>query len=299
MPTLFKFRAWSYIFREAWAGVRKNGLMSIASVTTVALSLLVLAIFLVLALNMQYISDVVQSQVEVSAYLVEDFDYRYRQELIDKIKKIDGVSEVAFVTKEEGLKRLREQFGDEQELLEGVDKLNPLRDAVEIRVPELEKIPAVVKSLEEIDSVAQVRYDQEVLEKLTRFTRSARTAGLGLVVLLGLATTFLIANTVRLTVFARRKEISIMKLVGATDALIRWPFLLEGAILGLLGALLSAGVMWWGYSQFLEAVNRTLPFIPVLGGDPLLFRLAQVLLVLGVLIGAVGSGLSVRKYLRV
>lgn len=274
--------------------------MSIASATTVAIALTVLSIFLVLAFNVEYMAHTLESQVQLVAYTHEDFHRElYRDVLLRRIKNMDGVSDVTFVTKEEALERLRDQFGEQRELLDGIEEMNPLRDSFEITVPVPERVDEVAASVSELTSIESVSYEQEVLNRLFRLTNAVRMAGLVLVALLALATIFIISNTVRLTVYARRREIGIMKLVGATDAFIRWPFLLEGAILGLLGGLVAAGVTWWGYSRVVEGMGQALPFVPVIGLNPFLWRMTQLLVLLGLLIGASGAVLSMRRFLKV
>lgn len=294
-----RLRTWGYLWREALTGIWRNRLLALAALTTVTVCLTALASVVLVAVNLQHMASFVEGQVEIVAYLRPDFNRVWRDHLLAKVRALPGVADARFVTKEEALQRLREQFGDQAYLLEGLDQpgANPLRDSVELSLTSPEAAPAVVRGLRAIDSVEDVSYREDVVARLLAITRLLRLLGLVLVGLLAVATVFVIANTIRLTVFARRREISIMKLVGATDAFIRWPFLLEGLILGVAGALLAAGVTAAGYGYVVRLLHEALPFLPVLGPDPLLWNLTKLLLAAGALIGALGSTLSLRRFL--
>ncbi|MBX5477387.1 MAG: ABC transporter permease, partial [Clostridia bacterium] len=257
-----RLRTWGYYLREALKGIRVNGLMSLASASTVAISLLVLALTLILAVNLQHMTDVLESQVQIVAYLQPDFDRQWTDELVSKARAIPHVERVDFVSKEEGLARLRDQLGSDAELLAAADEVgNPLPDALDVWVDDPAHIPGVVRALGDIESVDSVDYKQDVVKRLTTLSDGVRMLGLALVALLSAATLFIISNTIRLTVYARRREVAIMKLVGATNGFIRWPFLLEGAILGLAGALAAAATAWFGYEWFVRRVTEGLPFV--------------------------------------
>jgi cell division transport system permease protein len=294
-----KMRTWLHFIREAAAGVRDNGLMSIASASTVAISLLVLALFVVLGLNLAHLGQVLDAQVEIVAYLQTNFDRSGEAALMQRITAIPGVTSARYVTKEEALNRLRQQFGDQQDLLDSVADNNPLPDSVEIHVADPSQVGPVATAVGKLPGVDHADYKQAVVQRLFALTAALRTAGLVLVAGLALATVVLIANTIRVAVFARREEIAIMKLVGATDAFIRWPFLLEGAMLGALGAAAASAVAWWGYSAVVVRVAADLPFLPLLQRQPLLTELTGWLMLLGLVLGAAGSTVSLRRFLRV
>ncbi len=287
--------SWEYAVREALSSIRLNGLMSVASVSTVAISLLVLAVFLLVAVNLEYAAKVVESQLEIKAYVNEGASSEVIGDLQGKISGLAGVAGVEYVSKAEALDRLRAQLKDRADLLEGVEEMNPLRDSFEIQVVRPEYLRGVAEQVAALSGIANVVYGEELASKIIRLTRALRLAGLGLAVMLAVATVFIISNTIRLTVFARRREIGIMKLVGATDSFIRWPFILEGMFLGLVGSLVSTSVVWRGYAWLVVRVRDTLPFIPVVPGRPVLPGLT----LMGALIGALGSAISLRRFLRV
>jgi cell division transport system permease protein len=292
-------RTWSYFVRSSVNSVMDNGLMSLASISTMAISLLVLAAFALLALNLQYMGRVLDAQVQIVAYLQPSFDRSQTASLMSQVRAIPGVVSAQFVSREQALSRLESEFGTQKNLLASVQQHNPLPDSIEVRPQGRTTIQQVATALGRLPGVASVDYKQQVVQRLYAFTNALRLAGYVVVAGLSLATVLLIANTVRLAVYARREEIGIMKLVGATDSFVRWPFLIEGALLGAAGAAVAAGVTWWGYSLAVRSITRTLPFVPMLAGGLLLERTAAALLVLGVILGGVGSSWSVNRFLRV
>jgi len=292
-------RTLSYLLGEGLRGTWRNGMMSLASISTLAIALTVLGIFLVLAANLAHMAQLLEEQVEIVAYAWEDFDRRERVELVRKIHQIPGVSAVSFVTKEEALTRLREQFGDQAVLLEAVEQDNPLRDSVEIRVGDSARIDRIAEQVAMLDDIEDVSFKREMIQRLYTLTGAVRTGGLILVGLLALATFLVVANTIRVTVYARRREIEIMRLVGATDAFIRGPFLVEGALLGAFGAAIAAGVVGGAYTYLLRDIALALPFLPVLPQYPLAFNLAKLLVGMGLFIGLLASWFSVSRYLTV
>lgn len=288
-----------YLWSESWAGMRKNALMSLAAVSTVAVCLLVSALFMILVQNLNFISWILESEIEMIAYLTDDFDRNaWRDTLIDKILAINGVDEVVYVTREEALDNLRLQFGDDDHLLNAVADDNPLRDAVRVTVADLDQLDNVAAGLMAITSIEEIRYERELIQRLLAFTDAMRVGGMGLVALLGAATFLIVSNTVRLTVFARRQEIEIMKLVGATPGFIRFPFIIEGLTIGLIGAGLAAGTAWYGYSVLLERLSVSLPFLPVLSVRPLMEILAGLVLATGATLGVISSAFAVRRFLN-
>ncbi|MDK2928030.1 MAG: cell division transport system permease protein [Bacillota bacterium] len=294
-----RFSTWEFYLRETGRSLVRNRLMSLASISTVALSLLILGVFLLGVANLNHIASTLENQVEVTAYLDDKVSGAAQAELIDQVKGLPGVREARFVSKEEALQRLKEQFGERRDLLAAVEKNNPLRNAVEVRTLTPGDVKPVVEELKKLPGVAKVSFKEEIIERLFALTRAIRYAGLGIVLLLVAGTVFLISNTIRLTVFARRREISIMKLVGATDWFIRWPFLLEGLCLGFIGSLPAVLLVVRFYAWLAANVYTTLPFVPLLAPGDLLGRLSLLLVGLGLLVGGLGSAISVRRFLRV
>ncbi|HKM39069.1 MAG TPA: permease-like cell division protein FtsX [bacterium] len=294
-----KFSTWEFYLREAGRSLIRNRFMTLASISTVALSLLILGVFLLGAINLNHIASTLESQVEVSAYLEDELEKEETRAIKERVQGLAGVREVNFVSKEEALTRLKEQFGERQDLLASVEENNPLRNALEVRAETPDDVKSVVAELKKLPGVAKVSFKEEIIERLFALTKAIRLAGLAVVILLVGATIFLISNTIRLTVFARRREINIMKLVGATDWFIRWPFVLEGLCLGVLGSIPALLLVVRFYHWLAASVYETLPFIPLLHPGSVLNRLQLLLLGIGIIVGTLGSTISMRRFLRV
>jgi cell division transport system permease protein len=284
--------------------------MSLASMATVAVSLLVLSVVLLLAVNLEHMATSVESQVQITAYLCDVNDDNpacnnqplkdeQKKAVQDQVGKLPGVKQVNFVTKDEALVKMKEQFGEQKGILEGLDGQNPLRDSVEVQASTPAQVKGIADAVRELKGVSNVNYGQEYVEKLLSFTRAVRIGGVGLVAMLIIATVLTISNTIRLSVYARRREISIMKLVGATDWYIRRPFMLEGVFLGVIGAGLAMALTGYGYQRFVVYAYRNIPFLPVVSAEQVLVNLTAALVLLGCILGTVGSMLSMRRFLKV
>ncbi len=294
-----RIRTWGYFIKESLASLVRNAWMTIASVGTVTVALLILGTFLLLAVNLDHMASTVESQVEITAYLEDGMQDAEIKDLSKKISAIGGIEQVKFVSKEEALTRLADRLGENKSLLEGYESDNPLRHSYEIRTKDADDVVRVAEAVAQTKGIAEVKYGREIVEKLLQFTKMVRVVGLVLMVGLAVAALFIIANTIRLTVYARRREIGIMKFVGATDWFIRWPFVVEGLFLGLLGSGLASLALVYLYRAVLRSVELNLPILPVVGATPLLSNLVKLMLTTGGLIGMIGSTISLRKFLKV
>lgn len=295
--------------REGFKNVARNGWMSFASMGSIVVSLFILGVFMLLAMNVNKLADQIESQVQIRVYLQVDTP----QEKIEDINRIIGrlpeVKKVTFVSKEEGLKRLQESLDeDTKNALEGYDKENnPLPDGFDVDVFDPEKVADVAKQIQAINSsddtqpIFKVNYGQGTVEKLFRITNAVRNVGLVIVAGLAIMAMFLISTTIKMTILARRREIGIMKLVGATNTFIRWPFFVEGVIIGLCGSAISSAVVLYGYSSLVKSAQYDLGLmlIKFASVSEVGWTIAGTLLVLGTLLGIWGSIVSVRKYLKV
>lgn len=294
-----KVRTFEYFIKEAIGSLRHNGLMSIASVSTVALSLLILGMFLLMVLNLNNMASALESQVQISVYLQDDLGERDMREIGTRITKFPGVTQVNYVSKETALDRFKQRLGEQQGLLTALGETNPLPNAFEVKVDRPEQVKQVAQAINQLKGVENAKFGQEIIEQLFALTKMIRVVGLVLIIFLALAALFIISNTIRITVFARRKEIGIMKYVGATDWFIRWPFFIEGMILGFGGALISVVLLTKTYSMFTDQIYEKLVFLPLIPKYPFLTNISIVLLVIGTVIGALGSTISLRRFMKV
>lgn len=294
-----RISSFQYALRDACRSLWRNKFMSLASVATVAISLVILGGAWLLVLNTQNLATAMESELEVNLYLKQDLTREQALEMKDQFAAIPGVDTTTYVPKEEGLKILEDRLGEDTNLLQALDGNNPLPDVYRLKSKDAALVPQIAAEAEQIAGVEKVRYGQGMVEKLLSLTDWLRTVGILVIIAIALAALFLIATTIRITVFARRREVSIMKLVGATNWYIRWPFFLEGMMIGLLGALIAVGFLQLLYSQLLKNVAMMVSFLPIISDTASLLRLYEILLFSGTLLGAIGSAISLRKFLKV
>lgn len=294
-----KISTLEYFIREVFNSLKRNNWMSVASIGTVAVSLFIFGMFLMLVMNMNKMVESLESQVQIKVYLEEDFSRDDARDLEVDLKKMQGVESVTFVPKEEAMEKFKERLGDQKTLLEALDETNPLPDSFEVTLVQPEMVKTAAENIERLEGVEMAKYGQDVMEHLFDITRLIRIFGFALMFVLALATLFIIANTIRLTVFARRKEIAIMKYVGATDWFIRWPFVLEGMVMGLLGSLVASVILRFSYAGITAKIYNTLAFLPLIPEYPFLNYVTLVVIIGGMIMGAVGSAVSIKRFLKV
>ncbi len=294
-------RSLLYFFGEALKSVIHHGWMSIASVAVVSITLLILGSFIVVNYNVTLMTDDIKEQVQIVVYIDDETGEYTRRELQRALVAHPDLEEVRFVSKEEAMERLKRQMGDRAFLLEGYEEedRNPLRDSYELRTTVPEEIIRVANEVKDYRGVGYVDYGSGVVEPLFQFTGVIRWIGLAFMAGLAVTAVFLISHTIRLTVYIRRKEIMIMKYVGATDWFIRWPFIFEGLILGLLGAVVPLVIIFYSYQGATQWMSGNIYFISLLPVEEIMPQLVQILLILGVVLGVLGSAISVRKFLKV
>ncbi|GAK41231.1 cell division protein [Paenibacillus sp. TCA20] len=295
--------------REGFKSLFRNGWMSIASITSIIVSLLILGVFVLLVVNVNSMADQADDQVEISTFLQLNVDEALRGKLQDEIGAMPEVSKIEFVPKEQGLADFKEELGEDgQELLEGFNEdNNPLPDTLRVEVIDPSTVSFVAEKIEALNEeypeqpIMKVNYGEDTVDTLFKITRLIRTIGVVFVAGLALMSMFLISNTIRVTILARRREISIMKLVGATNSFIRWPFFVEGALIGFIGSIITIAILFIGYNQLLNSIQQDI-IIQMLDLVPLSSIwtwFGGALLLMGMLVGILGSTLSIRKSLKV
>ncbi|OXL87073.1 cell division protein FtsX [Paenibacillus sp. SSG-1] len=294
--------------RVGFNSIFRNGWMTVASVTSIVVSLFVLGVFIILVLNVNALADKADKQVQIRAYLNLNVDQKLREKVQNEISAMPEVSKVQFISKEQGLTDFRNSMGDEgKELLEGFSKdNNPLPDTIMVEVIEPTTVPFVAQKIEALNTshteqqpIMKVKYGKGTIETLFKVTRLVRNIGFIFVAGLAVMSMFLISNTIRVTILARRREISIMKLVGATNYFIRWPFFVEGTLIGLIGSVITVALLFVGYDRLAASIGSDFTLQMSLLPLSQLWQWGGLLIVLGVLIGMWGTTLSIRKFLKV
>lgn len=294
-----KFSTKWYYIKETFTSLKRNSLMSIASISTVALSILVLGMFLTMVLNVNNLARHLENQVQVTIYMEDSASADQLKQMEKVLRSTPGIVKVTPRTKEQALADFKSRLGEQQKLLAALGEDNPFPASFEIQVDNPERIPQLVPQFQQMPGVETAKFGQEVVEHLFQLTRVLRIGGVLLIVLLAIATLFIISNTIRITVFARRREVNIMKYVGATDWFIRWPFLLEGMIMGFVGAVIASAALYKGYNAIQAKIYGNLAFFSMLPSWPTMGWLCGGLVCVGTLIGALGSSISLRKFLDV
>ena len=289
-------------FRESLRSLTRNGWMTFASISAVTVTLLLVGVFTIIMMNLNKVADDIEHDVEIKVLIeiIDDADKAKAAEekLIKDIQNISGVDEVVYSSKEHELDLLIEDFGEDLSLFE---QSNPLRNVLYVKAKEPQQTAKVAEKIEKLENTYQVVYGEGKVEKLFNFLNTSRN--IGLVLILGLLFTaiFLISNTIRITIIARKEEIEIMKLVGATNAFVRIPFVIEGMWLGLLGSIIPMAVVTFVYYKFYNIVQPKLQgeLLQLVDLTPLLYQVNLLILALGIFIGVWGSFMSVRRFLKI
>ena len=288
-----------YFIKEVYTSFKRNIWMTLASIFTVVLSLFILGFFSIVILNLNKMADTLESQVQISVYLKDDLSQEEIDETKETLSKIEGLQDIKFTTREEAMENFKERLGDQQFLLDALDDTNPLPDSFSLTVTSPQQVKTIADTVVALDSVESASYSQDIINHLFNLTHLIRLIGVALIILLTGAAIFIISNTIRLTVFARRKEIAIMKYVGATDWFIRWPFLLEGICLGFIGGGLATIFLYIVYNQVTQELYEAMAFFPLIPQHPFINYISLAILVAGIIIGALGSTISLKRFLKV
>lgn len=296
-----KIRTLGRHLREGVKNVGRNGWMTFASIVSVSITLFILGLLIIIAFNVDHMASNVERDVEIRALVDDKATERELNIIQQQIASIPEVEHIQFVSRDDALIEFIAGMGDEGRHFEEFKDDNPLPHAFIIKMYEPQDTPEVAQQVEAIDQVYKVNYGGETIEVLFRLTETMRNVGIVLIIGLAFTAMLLISNTVKMTISARKTEIEIMKLVGATNNFVRWPFFVEGFILGVIGAIIPIVVLALGYHQLLSIAygQISMSFIEFLPMYPLLLQVALLLLGIGAVIGSWGSFMSVRKFLKV
>ncbi len=284
-----------YFAADATAGFRRNGLMTVAAVTTVMVALLVVGTAVLLGLNLSHMAAALEAQVEVVAFLRDGLSSSETARLQRVMAAAPGVASVRFVGRGEALARLRERLGNAA-AFDDLETTNPLPDSFEVQVADPGRTKAVAAAIAGIAGVEEVTYGAQVTDRLLALTRSVRILAALLTLFLTGVALIVVVNTIRLTVIARQREIEIMRLVGATRWFVQWPLLLEGVLEGAAAAVAAAAVLVAVYTLGVARVAGALPFLPLVPVADALRAAVTGMAAAGVVVGAAGSLIAVRRF---
>ncbi|MFH1347114.1 MAG: permease-like cell division protein FtsX [Candidatus Margulisiibacteriota bacterium] len=282
---------------EAFRSFRRGALMSVVAVGTISVALVIFGLFLLLIVNLGNIVGSISSKMDLAAYVENNLTLEEAGALQLKLSKIPGVEKVEFVSRTEAWIKFKNDFGTKlalDEIMEG----NPLPHTFNIKVRTPELLPQVAKNVSDMQVIDEVRYSGKFIDQIKTLVDAVRIGGAALVVLISFATLLIVVNTIRLTVLARETDISIMKLVGATNTFVKWPFIIEGVLLGVLGGLASFLILKFSYDAIVIRISSALPFLPLVGDRRLLAVIYLVMVVGGTALGMMGAYISVSRILK-
>lgn len=296
-----KFSTIKLFITDALKSLRRNITISVASILTVMATLFVLGAFVMILLNVKVGITDVESQVEANVFLNDNIKIDDQKNILSKLNSIPEVINITFQTKQQALDSWKKQLGSKnKELLSGMEQNNPLPNSYIVKVKSPENITKVESSLKGVSGIYEISDGRDIVNKISAVTKTVKWVGGVLFVILIGVSLFLISNTIKLTVYARRREIGIMKYIGATDWFIRWPFIIEGMVIGFFGAVAADIVI---YNLYVFAYNRASTFVSTMMSlvSPMYFvtNLSWAFIIGGIFIGALGSILSIRKFLIV
>ena len=294
-----KISSTGYVIRDGFRNIWRNKIMSLASISTVAISLFLLGVVWLFISNVNFMVKSVESELEINAYIDTSYTRDQGAELMERVSRLPGIDYVSFVTKEDALIILNGRFGADANLTDTVGDSNPLPDLIKVKALYPDLVPDIAKRIENTPGIESVRYGQGTVERLLETAAWVQRAGLTGLAGISVAAVFLISTSIRITVFSRREEITIMRLVGATNWYIRWPFLVEGIFIGVFGSGLACAVLYYGYLQLAAYLEANLFFLPLLLDREVLLGMGVNILAYGGGLGLIGSFLSVFRYLRV
>ena len=298
-----KYNIFGYLIGEGLGNVFKNKKSTGASLMIMCATMIIFGIFLILGENINHFVEEVESVQGIQVFINNDATQEQIDELVDKIRGIDGVSTIEYVTKEQALEQMKERFGDQQDLLAGYEENNIFPASYVVTMTDLSKSKEVQDQILTFENVKKITSKDDTVSTLINLANGIKIVTGVILLLLVIISIFIIANTIKLTVHARRREISIMKYVGATNGFIRWPFIVEGMIIGIFASIISIIIVGIAYSfiaqslvnsEFMQVINMSLVTF-----SDMFNSIIFVYMLLGIGIGAMGSVISMRKYLKV
>ena len=293
-------KSFFYSLKQALVQLNRNKTMALTSLFSITAMLLILGMFFILVVNVNLLTESAKDQFDmVEVYMLDDATDDQINTIMDSVKTLDYTDTVEFLDKDDAMDEMKDRWGDNGYLLDGLQE-NPLPRSIRITLKNIEDSQELVEYVSNFEGIEKVKYNQSEINKILKITNSIQVGALVIIVFLIFVSIIVVSNTVKLTVLARGREISIMKYVGATNWFIRGPFLIEGIIIGILAALISAGVICGLYSLIIANISEQMLVMFSTGLVPVAFmteNLIVIFLALGVSIGAMGSMISMRRFL--
>lgn len=295
------FRILKNIFKQGFQGMWRNRGMGLASVGSITAVLVILGLVLIMILSINnVVIDTKNKFDEVQIFLEDEISDEQLNRIENEAKNTQGVLSVIFQSKEQALEIMKEEWEEDAYLLEGLET-NPLPNTIIVQLEDIEYADSVVGKVKDLQGIEEIKYNKDIIEKLVLFANYVRGGGIVIVAILVFVSVFIISNTIKITVTARRREIDIMKYVGATNGYIRGPFIIEGLLFGLIGAIISILIVNYGYGYFFNRVSDKLYVLFTVYLVPptaLIKDVSIMFIAIGAGIGALGSLVSLKRFLN-
>ena len=296
------FRMMGRSIRDAFKSVIRNFSLSLASISCITITLIIVAIAIMASFNVQHFTKEIEHDMTIVVFLDNDTNEKEVEEVKKQIEKIKNVENYTYQSKLE----IKEQMKQESEVFETVldnfkEDESPLKDTFQVKVKNIEKISDTAEKIKKIDKVNVVRYGEGMVDKMIRAFSSIEKVTYGVVLALILVTVFLIVNTIKLTIDARKEAIEIMRLVGASNITVKTPFIIEGMILGIFGSIVPIIISTYGYMAFYNYFDGYLysKLIRLISPEPFMYQVSLIVLIIGILVGMIGSSSAVRRFLKI
>lgn len=296
------FRMLGRSVRDAFKSVLRNFSLSLASISCITITLVIVAVSVIASFNVQNFTKEIESDLTIVAFLDKDATSDDVADIKKELNSMKNIETFTFKGKED----VKDEMSKESEVFSSVmsewsKEDNPLKDTFQIKVKDATKISKTAKTIKNIEKVSLVRYGEGMVDKLVKAFTSIQKVAYGVVIALIVVTVFLIINTIKLTIFSRKREISIMRLVGASNFSIKTPFIIEGMFLGLIGSILPVLLTTFGYLAFYKHFDGYLftKLIELIKPEPFIYSTSGIIIIIGILVGMIGSASAVRKYLKV
>ncbi len=296
------FRMLRRSIRDSFKSVFRNFSLSLASISCITITLIIVAVSILITFNVQNFTREMEKDLTIVVFLEGDTTEEEVKTIKEKLETMSNVESLTYQSKA----AVKEEMSKENEIFNEVmsswsDENNPLKDTFQVKVKVVERISNTAKKIERLDKVSSVKYGEGMVDNLIEAFEAAKKVSYGMVIALILVTVFLIINTIKLTIFSRKREISIMRLVGASNFTIKTPFIIEGMILGILGAIIPILIVCFGYIALYNHFDGYLysKMITLIEPEPFIYMVSGIVLVIGIIVGMIGSSSAVRKYLKV
>ena len=296
------FRMLGRSIRDAFKSVIRNFSLSLASISCITITLIIVALAIIASLNVQNFTKEIEKDMTIVAFIDNDATEDEIDTLKEEVDKLTNVDKYTYQTKVEVKEQMKEESDIFKTVLDNWDEdESPLKDSLQIKVKDIEKISNTAERIRKLENISVVRYGENMVDKMISAFASIEKVTYGIVLALILVTIFLIVNTIKLTISARKREIGIMRLVGASNFTIKTPFIIEGMILGLFGSIVPVIITTYGYLAFYNHFDGYLysELIKLIQPEPFIYTTSLIVIGIGMLVGMIGSAGAVKKYLKI